>query len=322
MIKIIYITESGKKLAEKIKCILDHYKYNSKIFHIKNFSIDEGDEGYIFISAIGIVLRKYIDKIKNDKFTDSFVIVCNEKKEFIPILSNHLGRGNYFSKLIANNINGKTIFTTATDVHGKVGLDELSNILFLEKPNRKDILEINKRLLEENIDLKLPYGWKIKLNGYDVEYHDKDLVIIDNRIKLRPLKIVVGIGARRGVKRYKVYWAIKKALYLRSLYPWRISAFSTIENKRDEIGILEVVNKFKKPFLIFDKDEINKLYNIYDLEKSDFIFKNINVYGVAEPCSILGVKKLTNVDYNKIYLMLKKIKYDGVTIAISTHKEF
>ncbi|ACX72564.1 cobalamin (vitamin B12) biosynthesis CbiG protein [Methanocaldococcus vulcanius M7] len=320
MIKIIYITKSGKKISNEIENALKYYQYECKAINIKNFSLEREDEGFIFICAMGIVLRKYIDKIKKDKFKDPFVIVCNEKKEIIPILSNHLGGGNYFSKLIAKEINGKVVYTTATDVSGKIGIDELSKMLFLEIPKRKDILKINKKILEEDVSLTLPNTWKIKdIPGYLIKYHDEEFVLIDDSIKLKPLKLCVGLGARKGIKRYKVFWAVKKALYLRGIPTWRVDAFATVEDKKEEKGIVETVKKFKKPLFIFKKDEINELYKKEDLniERSNFVFEHLGVYGVSEPVSILAVKKLANVDIGNIDLILRKFKKDGTTVAIS-----
>ncbi|WP_064496735.1 cobalt-precorrin 5A hydrolase [Methanocaldococcus jannaschii] len=319
MIKIVYITKRGKKIAEEIKDVLDYYHYDNKVEPIKDFKIERNEGGFIFIMATGIVLRKFLDEIKNDKFKDPFVIICNENKELIPILSNHLGGGNYFSKLIANNINGRVIFTTATDVNGKVGIDELSKMLFLETPKRKHILDINKKILEEDVSLTLPKYWKLRnLNGYKISYHDKYEVVVDDSIRLKPLKIAVGLGARKGIERYKVYWAVKKALFLRNIPVWRVDAFATIEDKKHERGILETVNKFKKPLIIFKREEINEIYEKIDLEKSEFVYKHLGVYGVSEPASILAVKKLTNKDFDSIKLILKKFKRNGVTVAIAT----
>ncbi|ADC69456.1 cobalamin (vitamin B12) biosynthesis CbiG protein [Methanocaldococcus sp. FS406-22] len=321
MIKIVYVTKGGKRIAEEIKHVLDYYHYDNRVEHIKDFRIEGIEKGFIFIMATGIILRKFLDKIKHDKFKDPFVIVCNENKELIPLLSNHLGGGNYFSKLIANNINGRVIFTTATDVNEKVGIDELSKMLFLETPKRKYILEINKKILEEEVSLTIPRHWKIKnLNGYKISYHDEYEAIVDDSIILKPLKIAVGLGARRGIERHKVFWAIKKALFLRNIPIWRVDAFATVEDKRDEKGILEVVNKFKKPLLIFGREEINEVYKKIDLEKSDFVYKHLGVYGVSEPASILAVKRLANKDFDSIKLLLKKFKRDGVTVAIAVDK--
>ncbi|ACV24630.1 cobalt-precorrin 5A hydrolase [Methanocaldococcus fervens] len=318
MIKIVYITKRGKRIAEEIKEVLDYYFYDNQVVHIKDFKIEGNEEGFIFIMATGIVLRKFLNKIMNDKFKDPFVIVCSENKEIIPLLSNHIGGGNYFSKLIANNINGRVVFTTATDVNGKLGVDELSKLLFLETPKRKDIVEINKKILEEDVNLIIPKHWGIKtLNGYKIEYHDSYEVIINDSIKLKPLKIAVGLGATKNIERHKVYWAIKKAVFLRNIPIWRIDTFATIEDKKDEKGILETINKFKKPLFVFKREEINEVYKKIDLEKSEFVYKHLGVYGVSEPASMLAVKKLTNKDFDSIKLLLKKFKRNGVTVAIS-----
>ncbi|WP_421077515.1 cobalamin biosynthesis protein [Methanothermococcus sp. Ax23] len=325
MIKIVYITKNGEILANKIKCILDYYFYDNGIYHSRDLIIDGNEKGFIFIMATGIVLRKYIDKIKKDKTKDAFVIVLDELgKNIMPILSNHLGGGNYFSNLIGRELKGNIVLTTATDVNNKVGIDELSNIYFLDVPEKKDILKINKKVLNEKVDLILPNGWKpLKnvLNTYNVEYHNNNYVVVDDAVILKPKKIVVGIGARRNIKSHKVYWAVKKALYLRDIPMWRVDAFATVDVKKDERGILETVKRFKKNLFIFDRDDINEIYKIRDdLIKSDFVFKTIGVYGVSEPVSILGVKKLSNNhinDINDINLILKKFKKNGVSVAIS-----
>lgn len=325
MIKIGYITKNGEILANNIKRILDYYYYDNNIYHSKNLTIDGNEKGFIFIMATGIVLRKYIDKIKKDKTKDAFVIILDEYgKNTIPILSNHLGGGNYFSKLIGRELKSNIVFTTATDVNNKVGIDELSNIYFLDVPEKKDILKINKKVLNEKVDLILPNGWKpLKnvLNTYNVAYHNKGFVVVDGDIILNPKKIVVGIGARKNIKSYKVYWAVKKALYLRNMPIWRVNAFATVDVKKDERGILETVKRFKKNLFIFDREDINEIYKIRDdLIKSDFVFKTIGVYGVSEPVSILGVNKLNNGcinDINNINLILKKFKKNGVSVAIS-----
>ncbi|AEF96209.1 cobalt-precorrin 5A hydrolase [Methanotorris igneus] len=322
MIKVVYITKRGETLASKIKKILDWYYYESEVIHSKNFKITGNERGFIFIMAMGIVLRKFIDEIKNDKMKDAFVIVCSEDgKYIIPILSNHLGGGNYFSNLIAKNLNANVVFTTATDVNGKVGIDELSKIYFLEIPKRKDILKINRKVLDEKVNLILPKNWKPignVSNTYNVSYHNRNYVVVDDDIILKPKKIVVGVGARKNIERHKVYWAIKKTLFLRDIPLWRVDAFATIDVKKDEKGILETVGNFKKPLFIFSRNEVNEVYKFRnDLEKSDFVFKTIGVYGVSEPVSILGVKKLANKNFNEIELILRKFKKNGVSIAIS-----
>ncbi len=300
-IKITYITKNGEILAHKIENILNNYYYDNNVCHYKDLSIEGNEKGFIFIMATGIVLRKYIDKIKHDKTKDAFVLVMDELgKNVVPLLSNHLGGGNYFSKLISREIGGNSVFTTATDINNKIGIDELSRMYYLDIPKKKDILKINKKVLNEKVGLILPSCWKTMENvsdSYDVKYHDKEFVVVDKNIVLNPKKVVMGIGARKNIETHKVYWAVKKALYLREIPIWRVDAFATVDVKKNEVGILKVAERFGKDLMIFERDSINRIYEIReDLIKSDFVFKTIGVYGVSEPVSILGVNELANMD--------------------------
>ncbi|GBF36758.1 cobalt-precorrin 5A hydrolase [Methanofervidicoccus abyssi] len=323
MIKIVYITEKGKNIARKIEDILKYYRYSSSTCHLKDLQIEGVEKGFIFIMAVGIVIRKCIDKIKNDKTRDPFVIVVDENGEYIiPLLSNHLGGGNYFSRLLEGELGGKAVLTTATDTNNKVGIDELSRMYFLETPKKKDILRINRKVLEEKVDLYLPRNWKVIdrriENTYNVHYHNRDYIVVDDII-LPKKYVVVGLGCRKGIETWKVYWTVKKALYIRNIPPWRVDGFATIDIKERENGILESVRKFKGKLYTFTKKEIMKIYKIRnDLEKSPFVFKSLGVYGVSEPVSILGVSKLRgeNIDPRDVVLILKKFKNNGVTVSI------
>ena len=333
MIKITYITKNGEIISNKIKNILNKYYYNCEICHIKDLEINNNEKGFIFIMASGIVLRKYIDKIKiKDKTKDPFVILIDELgKNIVPLLSNHIGGGNYFSQLISKELNNNLVYTTASDLNNKIGIDQLSSIYFLEIPNKKDILKINKKILVEKVNLTLPNNWKVLKNvnnTYNVSYHNNDFVVVNNDIILKPKIITLGIGAKKNIRTYFVYWTIKKALYLRNIPLWRINCFSTIDLKKNEKGIVNCANIFNKNLLIFNSNNVNKLYAIRNnLEKSNFVYNNIGTYGVAEPCAILAVNKLYNNKYNnkenilnKIQLLLPKIKSgNGVSVSIAIY---
>lgn len=321
MIKIVYITENAEKLAKDVKSVFDYYFYDNEVFNIKDFEITGNETGFVFIMASGIVLRKYIPEIQNDKLKDPFVILMDESKKYVvSLLSNHIGGGNYFSDLIGNSLNLNVVKTTATDVNGKIGIDELSKSYFLENPSRKDIISINKKILSEKPDLTLPKAWKASkklLNSYNVSFHDEFHVLVDDII-LKPKTVSLGLGSRRNIEKSKVYWAVKKALYLRDIPAWRIDAFSTVSVKKDEYGILKTAERFDKNLFIFGIDEINEIYLKYPLKKSEFVFKTIGTYGVCEPCAILGILKITGKkDFDMKNLVLNKMKKDGVSVSIA-----
>ncbi|ABR54808.1 cobalamin (vitamin B12) biosynthesis CbiG protein [Methanococcus vannielii SB] len=321
MIKIVYLTKNAENLAENVKTILDYYLYDSKLVKLSDFKKDGNESGYIFIMASGIVLRKFIDEIKNDKLKDPFVIIMDEaKNNIVPLLSNHIGKGNYFSELIGNSLGLNIVKTTATDSNNKVGVDELSRIYFLEVPKRKDILLINKKLLSDKPELVLPNTFKPINNldkSYNISFHDKNSILVDN-VELFQKTVSIGIGSKRNIEKNKVYWAVKKALYLRDIPSWRIDIFSTVDAKKNEDGILKTTEKFKKNIIIFENNEINELYSKFPLKKSEFVYNTIGAYGVSEPCAILGALSFKNEkNIDKVDLILKKMKKNGVSVSIA-----
>ncbi|WP_456419398.1 cobalamin biosynthesis protein [Methanocaldococcus infernus] len=245
---------------------------------------------------------------------DPFLIVVNNNY-VIPLLSNHIGGGNYIGRILAINLNKKIIYSTATDLKGKVGIDELCRTLFLELPKKKDILRLNKELLERDLELYLPEGWNIKINGYKVSYHDKDFVKVED-VKLKPLKVSVGVGCRRGIESFKIYWAVKKALYLRNIPSWRIDIIGTINLREREVK--EGCKRFNREILTFTKEELNEAVKRYNLERSEFVYKHVGTYGVAEPSALLGLESLEI----KGKLILKKLRVRGVTVAIASHPTY
>ncbi|MCS3900625.1 cobalamin biosynthesis protein [Methanococcus voltae] len=343
MIKIVYITKKGELIGEKIKKVFNYYKYDCSLESSKEFKPLGTEKGFIFIMATGITLRKYIlgelNEFIKDKTQDPFVIAVDEMgNNIIPLLSSHLGQGMYFSELLGTELQINVSKTTASDVNNKLGIDVLSEKYFLETPCKKDILKINKAVLEYKPKLSIPLSWKNsetdKLkDSYELTYHNLDEEcsnvenwVFEDNIILKAKPVCFGVGARKGIAPYKVYWAIKKACYLRNIPIWRINSFSTVEVKKNEKGILKTVSKFKKPLNIYSVDELNYIYNTYsdlfDLEHSEFVYKTIGTYGVSEPCAILDV--INHLDLNDaekdlihlIDLILPKLRNNGTTVSI------
>lgn len=75
-----------------------------------------GKKAFVFIGAAGIAVR-YIAPWIRDKYTDSAVLVMDEKGEYvIPILSGHMGGGIEIARNIEKALQAVAVITTATDV--------------------------------------------------------------------------------------------------------------------------------------------------------------------------------------------------------------
>ncbi len=117
MIKIIALTETGKKTAGRI---LRVYPGAELLFKPKPFAemvqnaFKQGDT-LIMICATGIVVRTLAGVIQ-DKQTDPPVLVLDEAARFvIPLLSGHQGGANQLAQQLAGQLAAQCVITTAND---------------------------------------------------------------------------------------------------------------------------------------------------------------------------------------------------------------
>lgn len=101
-----------------------------------------GETSFLFIGAVGIAVR-YIAPYVKDKFTDSAVVVMDEKAGYvIPLLSGHLGGAVELSNQLAVWTGAVPVQTTATDVQGKFAVDvfaKKNHLYFTEREAAKQI---------------------------------------------------------------------------------------------------------------------------------------------------------------------------------------
>ena len=107
-----------------------------------------GRTAWIFIGAAGIAVR-YIAPFVKDKFTDSPVLVLDEKGEYvIPILSGHVGGAAALADEVAELLGAAAVHTTATDVQGKFAVDVFAKKNHLLLTDRSLAKEISAAVLE------------------------------------------------------------------------------------------------------------------------------------------------------------------------------
>lgn len=111
-----------------------------------------GKAAFIFIGAAGIAVR-YIAPWVKDKYTDSPVLVIDEKGQYvIPLLSGHVGGAVSLADKIAELLGAVSVHTTATDVQGKFAVDVFA---------KKNSLVITDREAAKNISAAVLNGEKI-----------------------------------------------------------------------------------------------------------------------------------------------------------------
>ena len=119
---------------------------------------------------------------------------------------------------------------------------------------------------------------------------------------------IIGIGCKKGKTEKEVEDAINDALKINNLKYSQIALIASIDLKNNEQGILDFSNKNRIEFVTFKKDELLALTG--DFEESEFVKDITGVGNVCERAAICACK-------NGGYLIQKKIKYEGITIAIA-----
>lgn len=168
---IISVTKEGQTIANDIALVLknDPTAIKVDLFHKnvkENFKKSFNDyDCWIAIMATGIMVRIICPLIKS-KLNDPAVLVVSEnKKHVISLLSGHLGGANQFSIKIAGVIGAVPIITTATDLKGKMGIDALANQYWFDVKQPQLIKEVNQLLAEDNkVDLYLPSRFRFLEN--------------------------------------------------------------------------------------------------------------------------------------------------------------
>lgn len=314
---IITVTKKGVEKALKIK-----EKISCDIFTMEKFLCEntipiknnlrklfekeiENYNVFLFITATGIAVRTIAPFIKS-KDKDPAVLSMDEEGNFIiSLLSGHLGGANESAIFLGKVTGAFPVISTASDVSGKIAVDTIamkinSKIESLEKAKKVTSLIVSGK----NVDIKIPEN----INSENPE----GLIVVSNRkniemVKLIPQNLIIGIGCKKDKSETEIINFIKDIFEDLNLCLEGIKCFSTVDIKKDEVGIIKTAEYFGKELLIISRDEIKKVEDRFI--KSEFVKKEIGVGAVSAPCAFLASCK-------KGRFLVEKIINNGITISI------
>ncbi|MBA4374528.1 MAG: precorrin-3B C(17)-methyltransferase [Thermodesulfovibrio sp.] len=320
-ISILYITDKGQALAEKLTTF-----YPGAV--VKRFNkqvLCDGwlpGRGFVFIMATGIVLRSIASLIK-DKKTDPAVVVLDDKGEYaVSLLGGHLAGANQMAEEIAKFLGGAPVITTASDVNDLPAVDLWARDNELIVENGDLLARIGTRLVNEGSllifserDLPLPESF-IKINTAD----SADMIVTSRKIMqgrglnqavyLRPQTLVLGIGCNRGASADEIEEVVMQTLDRNDLAFLSVCSLATIDLKADEPGLRAFATKYHLPIAIFSADELNTVAGI---TVSDAALRATGAKAVAEPSAILASGGGN--------LIVSKQKKGNVTVAVAERKD-
>jgi cobalt-precorrin 5A hydrolase len=298
-------------------------------------------QGLIIIISLGAVVRM-IAPLLQDKKKDPGVVVIDDKGEHvISVLSGHLGGANELTHEVAAAIGAKPVITTASDVQKTIAVDLFGRRFGWQWESADKLTPVSAAVVNEEsvavVQESGERGWWTHPNPMPdhirvyrqtsealaanpnavllvthriLKPEEQDL--LRNGVLYRPKVIVLGIGCNRGTSAEEIEGVIKETLEELQFSLLSVKAVCTIDLKKDEVGLLDVVSKYGWEFTVYTADQLNQA----EIKApSDTVFKFTGAYGVSEP----AVKLYTgNAD-----LELVKKKSGNVTISVGVirHEE-
>lgn len=277
-----------------------------------------GQSAYVFIGAAGIAVR-YIAPWVKDKYTDSPVLVIDEKGQYvIPLLSGHVGGAVALADEVADMIGAVPVHTTATDVQGKFAVDVFARKNGLIITDREAVKKISAGLLNgekaalyiedssvsitgtppeevvlcESLEETEQYSYQIMIAGSSEQpvQDRKNEVQKPERegctLVLLSRNIAAGIGCRKGIEEAALEKGFLEILAANGLDIRQVKSIASIDLKKNEQALLYLCEKYHIPFEIYTAEELSSVSGV--TAASDFVKKITGVDNVCERAARLS----------------------------------
>lgn len=318
---IYALTTRGAETARKIKAglrssdlflpsrIADHgaeEKQFEKLAAVLSENFNNYD-GHIVAAAAGIVVRSLVSIIR-DKTVDPAVVVVDQEGKFaISLLSGHLGGANELAAETARILGGQAVITTGTDIAGKPSLEVEAVRRGLKVENLKALSRISGDIIEGRAapvyDPGLWFWPGLKHRPDSVRFldnkpdlsDDSPLVWVghevmdfpDSWLLVRPPSLAVGMGCNRGTGVDEIEELLRRVLKEKSLALKSVGRLASIEVKKDEEGILELGRRLEIEPIFFRKEELNA---VQTPNPSSTVKKHVGVESVCEAAAMLAAR--------------------------------
>ena len=324
---LICFSDAGAALAERLAKLL--YLDKSDIHSIEKYAVKNGftshksvcadmgeifaeNDALIFVCACGIAVRDVAPYLKN-KIVDPAVLVLDDQGKFvIPILSGHISGANALAHHIAEKIGAIPVITTATDGVGKFSCDTWAVTHGCAISSMKTAKDISAAILTADVPVSSEFALPETLPSGLTACDSGDLDIFigihtdlpySSTLRLIPRIVTLSIGCRRDTPMETIYAVVKETLESHRIDPRAAGVVASIDVKSDEAGLLECAKVLKAQTVFYTADELNAVPG--EFAESEFVRKTVGVGNVCERAAVCGGGTL----------IIPKTAKDGVTVA-------
>lgn len=277
-------------------------------------------DALIFIMASGIAVRMVAPYLKG-KDTDPAVIVMDDQGRWvIPLLSGHLGGANALAQEIAERIHAQPVITTATDGKGLTAVDMLAlghnwTITSLDAAKKATAALLEGETIRvcswRPLTVELPDGYE-QTNDPDENYRGWKIIVTpythqpaEKEVWLIPRCITLGMGCRKDAGYEAVLSLVALGLEETGLDSRAVSHIATIDLKAAEPSLIRLSKELEAPLVTFSAEALSQI--ALQFPQSEFVKKTTGVGAVSEPAGYLA---------SGGRCLLPKRAADGVTLSI------
>ncbi|KOO46543.1 cobalt-precorrin 5A hydrolase [Priestia koreensis] len=292
-------------------------------------------KGIILIISLGAVVRMIAPLLKDKKVDPAVVVIDDKGENVISVLSGHIGGANELTREVAALLQAHPVITTASDVQKTIPVDLFGKRFGWVWESAENLTPVSASVVNEervvivqesgerswwNYDHPLPAHFTYTCSAREALNEDfqaalvvthrilseDEEVLLHNGVLYRPKTIALGIGCNRGTTKEEIEAVIEKTLDELRFSIKSVKAICTIDLKKDEQGLIELVNQHGWEFVYYTPEQLNE---VEINEPSDTVFKYTGAYGVSEPAVRLysGAKSLE----------VEKKKSGNVTISVA-----
>ncbi len=289
-------------------------------------------DAIIFIGACGIAVRSIAPFVSSKK-TDPAVVVIDEQGKFaISLLSGHIGGANELTEEISNLLHATPVITTATDINNKFAVDVFAKTNGCYISDMTMAKEISAALVNGNsVGFASDFPWvgeipkELQLLDEEDETKEKPemgIYVTNSYLKhpfvhtlyLVPKIITLGVGCKKDTPAETVEKVVRKACDELLIPSVSMELVASIDLKKEEQGILEYCKERNLPFETYSAEQLKEVEGSF--AESKFVEETTGVDNVCERSAILGSSK----HGEKSNLILRKYAEDGVTAALARRK--
>lgn len=289
----------------------------------------------LFIGAAGIAVRAIAPFLEN-KLTDPPVLVMDDNARYvIPVLSGHYGGANELAVKIAEEMDAVPVISTSTDVNRKFAVDVFAkkNGLFIRRKEgiakisakvlqgRQILIGVSKKLETDEASFerfceKHPGEVVLKtgLDGSRPDAMDVDVWIgyagepaPEAELVLEKKPFILGIGCKKGKPEAEIQSFIKRILEKAGILPELVACAASVDRKKDEEGLVRFAESTSLPFLTFSPETLAAVPGTFS--ESEFVRAQVGVGNVAERSAMAACEGNGEI-------VLPKQAENGMTAAV------